>query len=106
MTPNPKAKTCPFEPTLNLGDLAKSAEGRPHSGSSGGSDGVSTTGKSLLAGLAIPDANGGAANAVLTAKGACVLGVLGNFLLLDELAERSTVSVVPKSAPIPFPVCS
>lgn len=91
MTPNPEAKPCPST-HLNFSDLAKSAESRPHSGSSGSSNDVSTTSHDLLAGLAVPDTDGGAANAVLTAESAGVSGVLGHFLLLDELTERSTVS--------------
>lgn len=48
---------------------------------------------SALAGLAVPDTNRVTLDAGLAAESADVLGVLGNFHLLDRLTERSTVSL-------------
>ena len=56
-------------------------------------DGVGTTGDSLLAGSAVPDTSGVTLDGNLSAEGACVTGVLGDFHLLDLLTERGTVTV-------------
>ncbi len=56
-------------------------------------DDVGSSGNSLLAGLAVPDTNGVATDGGLSAEGADVAGVLGDFHLLHLLTERGTVSV-------------
>jgi hypothetical protein len=56
-------------------------------------DSPGTTGNGLLAGLALPDSDSSALDGVLSAEGAGVAGVLGDFHLLDLLTERGTVSV-------------
>lgn len=48
---------------------------------------------SALAGLAVPDANRVTLDAGLAAESAHVLGVLGDFHLLDGLTEGGTVSL-------------
>ena len=50
-------------------------------------DGVSATSHDLLAGLAAPDADGGATDSVLAAEGASVAGVLGHFLLCGVVSN-------------------
>jgi hypothetical protein len=59
-------------------------------------DGVGTTGNSLLAALALPDTNSLALDGVLSAEGADVAGVLGDFHLLHLLTQGGTVSVMNK----------
>lgn len=54
---------------------------------------LTSTGNNLVASSAVPDANGSALDVDLSAEGAGVLGVLGDFHLLDLLTEGSTVSV-------------
>lgn len=54
---------------------------------------VGTAGNSALAGLAVPDAGGVTADSDLSAEGAGVLGVLGDFHLLHLLSQGSTVTV-------------
>jgi hypothetical protein len=56
-------------------------------------DSPGTTGNGLLARLALPDSDSSALDGVLSAEGAGVAGVLGDFHLLDLLTERGTVSV-------------
>jgi hypothetical protein len=56
-------------------------------------DGVGTTGNGLLAALALPDTNSLALDGILTAEGADVASVLGNFHLLHLLTQGGTVSV-------------
>ena len=46
-------------------------------------DGVSATGNSLLASLAVPDADRVSLDSDLAAEGASVAGMLGHFHLLD-----------------------
>lgn len=53
-------------------------------------DGVGTTSQGLLAGLARPDADGGATDSVLAAEGASVAGVLGHFLLCGVVSNLMT----------------
>ena len=53
---------------------------------------VSTTGRRLLAGTAVPDTGSGALHGVLAAERASVGSVLGDFDLLDDLTKRSTVA--------------
>lgn len=65
---------------------------RSDSGSSRGAEGPSTTGHDLLAGAALPDADGLALDRVLAAEGASVLGVLRDFDLLDLTTQRGTVT--------------
>jgi hypothetical protein len=77
---------------LNIGNLAKSAECGTHGGRSRGRNSVSTTSHGLLARLAGPDTDGRTPHAVLSAECAGISSVLGHFLLLNELTERSTVS--------------
>lgn len=78
---------------LNLSNLTETAEGRAHSGSGRGGDGVGTSGHGALARAAVPDTGGLAADGDLTAESAGVLGVLGDFHLLDLLTQGSTVAV-------------
>lgn len=49
---------------------------------------------SAVARLAVPDTNRVTLDSGLSAEGAGVLGVLGNFHLLDGLSERGTVSLI------------
>lgn len=56
-------------------------------------DGVGTTGDGLVAALALPDTNSLALDGVLSAEGADVTGVLGDFHLLHLLTQGGTVSV-------------
>ena len=56
-------------------------------------DGVSTTGNSLVAALALPDTDSLALDGVLSAESADVAGVLGDFHLLHLLTQGGTVSV-------------
>ena len=59
-------------------------------------DGVGTTGDSLVAALALPDTDGLALDGVLSAEGADVAGVLGDFHLLHLLTQGGTVSIQGK----------
>lgn len=65
---------------------------RSDGGSSRGAEGPSTTGHDLLAGTALPDADGLALDRVLAAESAGVLGVLRDLDLLDLATERGTVT--------------
>lgn len=56
-------------------------------------DSVSTAGNGSLARLAVPDTNGLAADGDLAAEGASILGVLGDFHLLDLLSQGGTVTI-------------
>lgn len=56
-------------------------------------DGVSTTSDGLLAGSAVPDTGRVTLDGNLSAEGAGVTGVLGDFHFLHLLTERSTISV-------------
>lgn len=56
-------------------------------------NGVGATGNGLVAALAVPDANSLALDGVLTAEGADVAGVLGDFHLLHLLTQGGTVSI-------------
>lgn len=56
-------------------------------------DGPGTTGNSLVAPLALPDANSLALDGVLAAESADIAGVLSDFHLLDLLSERGTVTI-------------
>lgn len=76
----------------SLTELAETMDGRTNSGSSGGRELPSTTSHNLLAGLAVPDANVGTLNGILTTELAGVSGVLKNFNLLNDLTERCTVT--------------
>lgn len=55
-------------------------------------NGVSTTSNSSLARLAVPDTGSLSLDGGLSAEGASVLGVLGDFHLLDLLSQGSTVA--------------
>lgn len=55
-------------------------------------EGVGTTGDSLLARLAVPDASGVTLDGDLAAEGAGVTGVLRDFDLLHLLAEGGTIA--------------
>src|ERR1700742_4121504 len=68
-------------------DPAASKVGRRHL-----RDGPGTTGDGLLARLAVPDANSCALYGVLSAEGADVAGVLGDFHLLHLLTQGGTIS--------------
>jgi hypothetical protein len=59
-------------------------------------DGVGTTGNGLSTALAVPDTNSLALDGVLSAEGADVAGVLGDFHLLHLLTQGGTVSVMNK----------
>lgn len=54
---------------------------------------VCSSGDGLVAGLAVPDANGVSLNGGLAAESADISGVLGDFHLLDLLSEGGTVSI-------------
>lgn len=54
---------------------------------------VGSSGNGLSARLAVPDTDGVTLDGGLSAEGAGVLGVLGDFHLLDLLSERGTVSI-------------
>lgn len=56
-------------------------------------DDVSSSGNGLLARLARPDTDRVATDGSLSAEGADVTGVLGDFHLLDLLTQGGTVSV-------------
>ena len=56
-------------------------------------DDVGSSGNGLLARLAGPDSDGVATDGGLSAEGADVTGVLGDFHLLDLLTQGGTVSV-------------
>jgi len=56
-------------------------------------DNVGTASDSLLAGPAVPDTGGVTLDRDLSAEGASVAGVLGDFHLLDLLTERGTVTI-------------
>jgi hypothetical protein len=56
-------------------------------------NGVSTAGNNLVAALALPDTDSLALDGVLSAEGADVAGVLGDFHLLHLLTQGGTVSV-------------
>ena len=56
-------------------------------------DNICTAGNRLLATSALPDAYSVSFDCVLSAKCADVSGVLGDFHLLDLLAQRGTVSI-------------
>jgi hypothetical protein len=58
---------------------------------------VSSSSDGLVARLAVPDTGSVALNGDLSAECACVAGVLGDFDLLDLLAERGTVTICPLS---------
>jgi hypothetical protein len=55
-------------------------------------DSVSSSGNGLVAGLAVPDTDGVSLDGGLSAEGADISGVLGDFHLLDLLTEGRTVS--------------
>ena len=61
-------------------------------------DGVGSSSDGLLAGRAVPDSGGVTLDSGLSAEGAGVLGVLGDFHLLDLLTERGTVTEFYASA--------
>ena len=77
---------------LNTLHLSQSPDGGSDSGSSGGVKHVSSTGHTLATRLAGPDTDGLSLDRVLTTERACVLGVLGDLDLLDDLTKRSTVT--------------
>lgn len=77
---------------LNLRDFSETTDGRAGGSGGGCGDGVGTTGNSLLAALALPDTNSLALDGVLSAEGADVAGVLGDFHLLHLLTQGGTVS--------------
>jgi hypothetical protein len=56
-------------------------------------NGVGAASDGALAGLAGPDTGGVSLDSGLAAEGADVLGVLGDFHLLDLLTQRGTVTV-------------
>jgi hypothetical protein len=56
-------------------------------------DSVGSSGNRLMASLAVPDADRVSLDGDLAAEGASVLGVLGDFHLLDLLTEGGTVSI-------------
>merc|ERR1719158_40141 len=95
---NAKSKSPPSVPSLprftflNLGNLPQSSQGGSHSGGSGGGNDVGAASDGALAGLAVPDAGGVAADGGLAAEGAGVLGVLRNLHLLDLLTQGGTVA--------------
>lgn len=59
-------KSCrSFRIALHLSDLSQTSDGRSDGSGGGGSEGVGSSGVDLLAGLAVPDADGGSLDSVL-----------------------------------------
>ena len=81
-----------FTKNLLLLELTETTDGTSDGSSGGGGDDVGTASKSLAAALALPDAGGGSLDGGLAAERAGVLGVLGDFSLLDLLSEGSTIT--------------
>ena len=77
---------------LLLRGFAQTTNGGANSDGTAGVEAVSTTRLRLVAPLAAPDTNGLTLHAVLAAEVAEELGVLGHFLLLDDLTEGGTVT--------------
>ena len=74
------------------GELAEATDGGANGGAVGGVEGVGATGDGLGAGLATPDADSLTLEGELTAEGAEVAGVLGDFELLGALTGVSSVT--------------
>jgi hypothetical protein len=55
-------------------------------------DSVCTTGHGLLTTLTLPDTDGSTLDSVLTTESTGVLGMLGDFHLLNGLSERGTIT--------------
>ena len=53
---------------------------------------ISATSDLLVSSLAVPDADGGSFDSILSAEWRHVSGVLGDFKLLDDLSQGSTIS--------------
>ena len=77
---------------LDLGQVTQTTDAGAGSHGSRRSGDPSTTSHNLSASTALPDANSRALHGVLAAEGASVLGVLGDFNLLDLFAGSATVA--------------
>jgi hypothetical protein len=77
---------------LDLGQVTKTTDAGAGSQGSSSAGNPSTTSNNLGATTALPDTDSGALHGVLTAEGASVLGVLGDFDLLDLFAGSATVT--------------
>ena len=77
---------------LLLDGLTETADGGADGDRGGGVERVSTTRLGLVAAAAGPDTHSAALHRVLAAEIAEELGVLRNLLLLDHLAEGSTIT--------------
>ena len=73
-------------------EFAETTDGGANSGGVGGGEGVSTTSLSLVATSATPDTDGTTAEAELTAEGAEVASLSGDFELLSALTGVSTIA--------------
>ena len=77
---------------LNFRDFAQTTDSTADSGGSGGVQHPGTSSLSLSTTLAVPDTDSSSLDAILTAEGAGVAGVLGDFHLLDLLTQRGTIA--------------
>ena len=76
-----------------LGDLlAQAPDGAANCERGGSIQSVGASSLGLVAGLALPDADGDALEGVLAAELAEVLGVLAHLYLLDDLTQGATVA--------------
>lgn len=77
---------------LSLSHVSQTTNGRSDGGSGSSGNGVSTTGNSLAAGLAVPDTSSVSLHSSLTAERAVVLGVLLDLHLLGLSSQGRTIS--------------
>ena len=73
-------------------EFTETTDGGANSGGVGGGEGVSTTSLSLVATSATPDTDGTTTEAELTAEGAEVASLGGDFELLSALTGVSTIA--------------
>ena len=84
-----------FDSAESIGSqLPQTADGGPDRGGGGGGVSPGTSGDldAAVLGAAVPDADGVTLHAVLSAEGAGVLCVLGDFHLLDGFSEGGTIA--------------
>lgn len=77
---------------LQSSHLSETTDGWSDSGSSSSAQWISATSNWLLACTASPDTDNGTSDGILTAEWAVILGVLGDFNLLDLLTEWGTIT--------------
>lgn len=77
---------------LSLSHVSQTTNGRSDGGSGSSGNGVSTTGNSLAAGLAVPDTSSVSLHGSLTAERAVVLSVLLDLHLLGLSSQGRTIS--------------